>query len=973
MGWSRRLGLGLLVLLPLLLLALWFGPRLTDWNEHRDRLAILAAGRLGQPVMLTGPVKLALLPQPMLEAGGVTIGDADSGLSIQARALRLRLDLGALLRLRLEPREVVLVGAEVRLPWPPTSAQSFRPPPWLTGLRGRIEDSRITIGSVALEQVTADLAAGGTLDALRIDGRFRWRGLDATFQTSLSRPGDDDAAPLALTVSASNASLSASGVLLPQGGFEGTLQGGGNDLAALLPGPGGNFRLRGRLSATADLLTADDLALDIAGSPARGAATLRLAPEPRLDLSLATGRVALDPWVAALRQAQANAAQSAGAWMLPFGIDLSAEAATAGGITLRRLRAAAFLDGEQLTLSDVAAILPGDTSIELSGASTGRPGAGGKLETAIRFTGGTLRTTLLALGAKLERTEPTLLRQGEGRMRLVLEDTQVAMPEFAATIDGARISGAGVLRLGTRPALGLGLSFDRLDLDAWLPERGDLLELATGNTGWDANLRLAAEQASWRGTALERLSVDAALEAGRLTARRVSAKLAGGEAALSGVLAPATAAAGNTPASPARLADVALEVSAPVARPMLALLPATWPAIRDATAPIAGQPLALRLSASGPLTALALRGGLDLGEARMEASGTLDSQARRFGGTLTLRHPGAPRFAAEALQVPAPEWLGEGSFSLIAAIAATPRGGQLDGIDLVAGQLRAGGQLALALAPAARPRLTGRIQAERLPLPAPLGGEEPLPLAPLRLLDAELALTAARVLPPWGPTLTQAAATLRLNGGVLSLDQMRAEAAGGQAEGTATLDGAATPPQATAQLRLSGMALPGPLSGLPLDASAGQADAALDLWATGHSPAAMLSTLGGTAQVTLRGGTLTGIDLGEALRAAARPDAAEALRRAMMGGATAFDQLDATLRLNAGRAMLQQGRIALDGQGGAATVAGELDLARGSLDLALLLAPPEGPPFGLRLTGPWQQPRRVPDLADWLRWKAAQP
>jgi hypothetical protein len=967
MNWPRRLGLGLLLLLPLLLAALWFGPRFTDWNEHRDRLAILAAGRLGQPVMLSGPVQLALLPQPMLEAGGVTIGDGDSGLSIQARALRLRLDLGALLRFQLEPREVVLVGAEIRLPWPPTSAQSFRPPPWLTGLRGRIEDSRIVIGSVPLEGVTADLAAGSATDALRIDGRFRWRGLDATFQTTLGRPGDDDAAPLALTVSAASASLSASGVLLPQGGFEGTIQGGGNDLAALLPGPGGPFRLRGRLSATADLLTADDLALDVAGNPARGAATLRLAPEPQLDLSLLAGRVALDPWVAALRQAQTSGTQA-----LPFGIDLSAEAATLHGITLRRLRAAAFLEGERLTLSDVAAILPGDTSVELSGATTGRLGSGGKLETAIRFQGNALRATLLALGVKLERTEPTLLRQGEGRMRLVLEDSQAAMPEFNAVIDGARVSGAGVLRFGTRPALGLGLSFDRLELDAWLPERPDLLDLAAANTGWDANLRLAAEQANWRGAVLEQLSVDAALEAGRLTARRVSAKLAGGEVALSGVLAPATAAAGNTPAAPIRLADVALELSASVARPMLALLPATWPAIRDATTPIAGQPLALRLSANGPLTALVLRGGLDLGEARMEASGTLDAQARRYAGTLTLRHPGAPRFAAEAFQVPAPQWLGEGSFSVIANIAATPRGGQFDSIDLVAGELRASGQLTLALAPAARPRLTGRIQAERLPLPAPAGGQEPLPLALLRSVDAELALAATRVLPPWGPLLTQASATLRLNGGVLQLDQMRAETAGGQAEGAALLDSTAAPPVAAAKLRLTGMAVTGPLTGLPLDVSAGQFDTELDLRATGHSPAAMLSTLTGTAQGTLRGGVLTGTDLGGALQAAAQPDAGELLRRAMVAGATAFDQMDATLQLNGGRAMLQQGRIGF-GEQASATIAGELDLARSSVDLTLFLAPPEGPPFGLRLTGPWRQPRRVPDMADWLRWKASQP
>lgn len=963
MSWPRRIALGLLAALPVLLVAaLWFGPRLTDWNTHRDRLAILAAGRLGQPVMLTGPVKLALLPQPMLEADGVIIGELqgggpENGLSIQARALRLRLDLGALLRLQLEPREVVLVGAEIRLPWPPTSGQSFRPPPWLTGLRGRIEDSRITIGNVPLENVTAELAAGSATDALRIDGRFRWQSLDATFNTVLGRPGWDDAAPLDLTVAAANASLSASGVLLPEGGFEGTIQGGGSDLAALVPGPGGTFRLRGKLSASADLLTASDLTLDLGGSPARGAATLRLAPVPRLDLALITGRVALDPWMAALRNASAPT--------LPFGVDLSAEAATLRGITLRRLRAAAFVEGDRLTLSDVSAILPGDTELEMSGVTTGRlREAGSKLEAAIRFRGSALRATLLALGVQLDGTDPTLLRQGDGRMRLVLEEAQAAMPEFTATVDGARVSGAGVLRFGARPALGLGLTFDRLDLDGWLPQHLDLMALATRNPGWDANLRLNAERANWRDVTMERLSVDAAMEAGRLTARRLAARIAGADVALSGMLAPG---ANN---APPRLTDMAVEVTAPVARPLLAFLPGTW----DETAPITTQPLALRISANGALNALALRGGLDLGEARMEATGTLDALARRYAGTLTLRHPGAQRLLAEGFGSKPPLWLGEGSFSLIANLNAALSGLLLENFDLVAGEMRLGGQLNMALAPAARPRLTGRLQADRLPLPAPAGGEEPLMLWPLGLVDADLTLQAARAMPPWLPPLEQLSAGLHLNGGILQIDQLQAMLRGGRLEGAASVDSSVSPPAMTAQLRLNSVGLNELAPGLPLSLIAGQLDGELSLRTAGHSATALLTGLEGAARLGVRGGVLVGADLNAALRAAARPDAGAeaALRTALAEGTTGFDQMEATVRLQSGRAMIEQATLAL-GEQAVASARGDLDLARGGIDLSLRLTPPEGPELGLRMTGPLRQPRRVPDIADWLRWRAEQP
>jgi len=958
---GRRLLLAGLALLPVLLgAALWFVPRLTDWNEHRDRLAILAAGRLGQPVTLTGPVKLALLPQPMLEAGGVTIGGPDSSLSVEARALRLRLDWLALLRLRLEPREVTLVGAEIRLPWPPVPGQPFRPPPWLTGLQGRIENSRVMIGQLVLERVNATLAAGATTDALQIGGRFRWRQTDLDFETTLGRPGADGVAPLILTLAGGKASASASGVLLPEGGFEGSLQGGGSDLSALLPAPSGSFRLRGRLSVTAELLTADDLALDLAGTSARGAATLRVAPAPRLDLALATGRVELDPWIAALRRA--------GPLPLPFGLDLSAEAAGFRGLTLRRLRGAAFLAGDRLTLTDVGAVLPGETEIELSGVSTSRPaaagqgaaaGSGDRLEATVRFHGTMLRSTLLALGLPLEGTQPDRLREGEGRFRLVLDGAQAAIPEFTATLDGGRVSGAGVLRFGTRPALGAGLTFEHLPLDGWLRPGLDWPTVQGWLAGMDANLRLSAERAQWHDLAIQGLSADASLENGRLTARRLSGRVAESNVALSGVaqLGPAL-----------QLSDLALEVDAPSAAPLLALLPGDWPD----QVPIGAGALALRLSGNGPPGALVLRGSLGLGDLRAEASGTLDLPGRRYAGGLTLRHPGAPRLLDEVAGLAAPPWLGEGSFSLVSNLTASPQTLHAESFDLVAAGLRLGGQLDLALQ-GGRPRLTGRIAAERLPLPSfDWSGREPFPLAPLSRFDAELAVKAQRVEPFGLAPLENAAATLRLRGGVLELQDLKGQFAGGQLEGGLRLEAGATPPVVALQGRLAGAALPEPLLGLPLDVKSGQVEAQANLRASGHSPAALMATLEGQAQVTLRGGVLDGTDLRAALAVSEQAPLAQAessLRQALLGGATPFEAMQARLRFQSGHVVLEEGQLALP-EAPDARLSGEFDLARGGMDLRLALREGEAPEFGLRMTGSAAKPRLVPEIADWLRWRA---
>lgn len=960
----RRLATLLGALLVLLGAALWLGPRVVDWEAQRPRLAALAAARLGRPVALEGPLRLALLPQPRVEASGVRIGgDEEDGLGVAARAMRLRLDLGALLAGRLEPREIVLVGAEIRLPWPPATTLALRPPPWLLALDARIEEGRVHLGEAVLEGVAARLTAGDALEAVHAEGAFTWRGLPVRFAATLGRPGFDGVATLDLTLAAANATAAARGALLPEGGFEGRMEVSGADLAALLPAPHGPFRATGRLTAGADLLAAEDLVLDLAGAPARGAAALRVAPAPRLDIALTAGRVDLDAWIGALRAAPAAPA-------MPLSLDLSAEAAGFRGLALRRLRGAAFLEGERLTLTDVSALLPGETEVELAGAT-----AGARLELGLRFAGKALRETLAALGLPLPAgTDPARLREGEGRLRLVLEEGQVAVPELAATIDGARVSGAGVLRLGgggaARPALGLGLTFDRLDLDGLVPEAPDWAGLATAGNGGrlggiDANLRLAAEALRWRGAAMERAALDAALENGRLTVRRLSGRIEGADIALSGALHP-----GPAP----RFADLMLELNAGGGiGGLAALLPGEWP---DRSG-LAALPVAMRLSGGGPAEALALRTEGEIGELRVEASGTLDLPGGRGTGALTLRHPGAPRLLGQALGADRrADWLGEGSLSLVATLGASRAGVTAESFDLVAGALRARGQLALGLG-GVRPRLTGRVAAERLPLPE-LRWRAAEPLVPDRLLggfDAELALEAARLEAPGAPALEAVAATLRLAAGTLRVEGLRARLGGGVLEGVLALDAAAETPHLAAELRVTDAAVAGPLLDLPLDLSAGHVEAEARLEAAGHSPAAMQATLSGEVRLQARDGVLVGFDLA-ALAAAAEGagsgEAAEAaIRRALAGGATAFERLDLAARLADGRATLVTARLV--GEGGlTATATGELDLPRNTLDLQVNARPGtgEGPDLGLRLTGPVNDPRRLPEIAAWARWRA---
>ncbi len=596
---------------------------------------------------------------------------------------------------------------------------------------------------------------------------------------------------------------------------------------------------------TAELAAADDLALDLAGVTGRAAATFRFAPVPRLDMALALARLDLDGWIAALRGAAPPP--------LPVGFDISADAASFAGQTLRRLRGGVFREGDRLTLTDLAAQLPGEAQVEGSGATQGQ-----RLDLTLRFAGPSLRASAAAFGVAVDRVDPGALRAFEGHARVEMDAAQVSVPELAATIGSARVSGAGVLRHGARPALGLGLTFDRLELDMLVPPPGGWAEALRAVPAFDANLRIAADVLDLGEVLAERASIDAVLEGGRIGLRRAAARIGGADVSLAGgvVLGP-------TP----RFADLTLEVTAAAAKDLAALVaPALPPGL-------AALPLRLRLAGGGALDALALTAEGELGELRAEGQGTLNAAQSQLNGNITLRHPGAPRLLMLLGAQTPPAWLGEGSFSLIATLAAGASGVTAESLDLVAGGLRARGPLALAL-DGARPRLTGRVAAERLPLPgvAPRGTDL-LPFGALAALDAEIALDAAEVVSPQLPVLREVAARLLLAEGRLALEDIRASWGGGRIDGRIAVDAAARPPVVSGALGLAGATLAGPVFGTPFDIASGAVDAQGRFSASGHAPAALMATLSGEGRFAVANGVLSGVALGAA--AAAAENAAE--------------------------------------------------------------------------------------------------
>jgi uncharacterized protein involved in outer membrane biogenesis len=957
----RHISVGLVALLLLLLGAVWLVPPWLDWNRYRDDVAALASDVLGHPVRIEGGITLRLLPQPLLVAERVSVGTG-TGAGITADQLLLRVALSPLLAGRVDARDLVLRGADIRLPWPlDPEALVLRAPSWLSSLSARIERGRLQLGEVAVTGLEATLATNNISGSFLSAGRARSGGRDWMFTARISRPGGDGAVGVDITLDGQGPAQGLGGVVSGQMQADGTLLGRisvrGPDLSQLLPAPPVPFRAEGRLTSGGGLVAADEMTGEFAGAPVHGAVALRLSPRVRLDVALTASRVDLDAWLPALRKGAEGGAFA----RLPVGIDLSAEAAPLAGGTLREVRGAFDIEAGTVQVREARAVLPGDAQVRLEGRAT-TDGARGRIrfEGEAWLTAPSLRTTLAwAVQAGLgpvDSLPPGVLRRAELAGRVALDGSEINLSGLTGQVDGTPLAASLSWRPAPRPALQALVALERLDLGPWLPDAWPKLPAAARAFGTlSLDLQLEAAQASWRGHAMAPLALELTAEPGRVVLRRLELQGLGAAFAASGTLTEG-----------GRLTDARLDLRADHGAglaPVVAGLLGQDTATR--MAPLLARAVALQIQGGGAPDALGLALAGSLGDLRLEATPTFDLAAGRWAGALTLRHPGAPRLA-EALGIAgAPAWLGDGSFGLVAQITYGPSRIVAEPFDLAAGGLRARG--ALTLARGAMPRLTGTIAAESLPLPLPYPrSPDPLPLEALAGWEASIELTAGEVLLAQERALTDARATIGLTQGVLRIDPLSARLAGGAATGALVFDAAARPPTLALRAGMTGALVSAPVFDAPLDIAGGSLDGTLRLAAAGFSPAGLLASLGGSFTLAGREGVLAGIDVARML-----PDLEEeALRAALSGGATAFERLAMDGTIDRGGLTLT--RAALSGPAGAVTATGTIDLTRALLALRLAVVPavPEAPEIGLRVTGPADAVVRVPELAGAVRWRS---
>jgi uncharacterized protein involved in outer membrane biogenesis len=952
-------------LVGLLLLAIWQVPQWLDWTSYRATIESVASATLGQRVSIGGPVSLTLLPQPVLTASDVSVGSGEANLSMHVNALRLRIAFWPLLGGRVDAQDLVLRSPDLRIPWPAKgNVVHPRAPPWLAAFKARIEDGRLTIGRLLLTGIDADLA---TLDtgAVSASGSAKLGGQQGHFTARLTAVGADGAAGLDATLDglgkASGLGASFSGQVAFDGTLAGVVKTRGPDLAVLLPAPAVPFRADGRLSVGNGLVAISELALELDGSPASGEVALHITPTQRLDISLEAGRLALKDWLPVLLPTGTTIAGMA----IPIAVEVAAASAPFGDGTLEQVHGAFELTGHDLIVHDIRARLPGNASLKLSGRFARAEPTNSRFEGDARLDAPVLRSTLRWADQSFPGMLPRLLMglpdtvgQRAGlSAQVVADDGEITLRQIAGNVDNMSVSGSLGFKRGEPPAVTANLSLDRLVLDPWMGARLP--------SGIDAELQLDIAHASLGGAPINGLSVDAAVEAGNLRLRHLEGRALGTHFSASGMLA-------DTGALSQGAVHIDTENAAGVAR----LLPLFW----QATPALWLGPARLDVQLAGPPEALAAEVKLSLADARLEANSVLNFKTGEWSSTLALRHPGARRLVA-SLGLPGseslhrlPEWLGDGSLSLTAHISGKPDQFTARQIDLTAATLHADGELTLDMRGVV-PVVSGRLGIDSITPPTPSGGSDvPLPFGLLHGWRGDIQLSVGHFAEPAGLPIRNASARLMLANDTLNLEQFQAMAGTGRVAGSAMLDAGAKPPQLHLQLSLIGAAIAGPIWDSPIDLLSGQANASLNVVASGYSPSAMLATLEGHAAVSVHDGVLTGFDLFQLKHVIEEVDvkAAQAnAEAALESGSTGFDHVAITARIAHGSLTIGAGDMT--SAAGAAHIDGNLDFGNRVLDVRVRLQPslPNPPDLAIHLSGSFDRPSRVEELADLARWMAA--
>jgi uncharacterized protein involved in outer membrane biogenesis len=1003
-------------------------PRLVTWNDYRDELTRQAEAITGQKVAIGGRIDLELLPRPTLTLAHATLSTPSTAgagsspsttpgtRSLVVDRLDLRLKPLPLLRGQLAVDSVRLVRPVLRVEAPHATRASAlllagggmllpigsNGPSELT-----VVDGRALVGGGdhaalhSIEAINFQVGSEGSSGPYTLDGEFTIADQKFGITGRLGQFHPDSWSTLQLGVTAPEAGstptvlsfrgLTWSNLAIPRLRGDLSLSGSSaragldaldralgdapkGELPALPDWLAAPFHLTGHLDFVNREAKVDQLQVTLADTQGTGSLAVGLsAPRPEIDLELDLPHLAVaDAWP----EDAAGLAPLAALAGLKGRIDLSVEALDYRGGTIHGLRTTLELTGSgQMTVEQARAILPGQTSVNFTGALAGR-GANALLQGSLAVVSDDLGKLLAWAGLQPHGLAAGQLRTLSLDSRLAMDASTLRFTQAELRVDASRLSGSLALSRGARPQVAGALTLDRLDLDSYLPD-GQAAQLVAGGLqafdDLDLALQARIERLTWHGFRLEEVTLDGRSVAGQLTLNELSARDSdNSKAKLRGTLDLERrtfdlSGAGET-ARPLQLLR-GLGLTPPL---MLARL----------------TPLSVSGSAKGDLQAVDLALELRHDDARLAVKGQIRSPPQgpvSYALAVAGSDPDYRQLLDQMGIVAAPAGTAAAPFDLTAKLT-----GDLTSRSTVAGTAQIG---AMSLtghvdwqSGTPRPKLVIRLSAgepnaddlmslaaiaalrlDPIVTEGPQPGDwstRPLAFGWLDAADAEVDLSSKGGLA--GPGVELKA---RLDKGRLMIDRLSATLWNGQLNAQISLDGARTLPFMALALDLRAVDATALTAWLDLPpAIEGKADLYVDATSAGDNPHDLVRGLIGNGKIALHDGHLVGADLAR-LAGSHAPALASAPASASDAATTDDSGIDAapavavpdlggSFALKRGIATAQTVRLKLADT--PVKLEGTVDLLLWAADLTLSADAVGGPDDGaleLRLVGPLDDPQ----------------
>lgn len=919
---------------------------------------------------------------------------------------------------------------------------------------GRLEivDHRSGL-SETLDNIDLRVVAGSLTGPFQAGGGLSWRGAPLRLEATTGRFAGGAAAPVRLAVTLPGGDperLSGArfaGIVSPEGPgprLQGELRLEGPNLhaavrpmraAALSEKLARPFAFRATVEADDARVRLDNLEAMLGEARGGGSAALNLGENVDLTVNLLFSRLELDPWLPPLiaaadgktppkraatvaKPSPAGAADDDGAVVWPEKLRLKIEAAVdaaayAGG-TLRQGRLTATADKNGVTVERLSALIPGG-GFAATGRAAFSPGSGDapRADFRVELNADNLRALLDWLRIDAAAVPADRLRKSAFAGRLTWNGDRFDAADGEIELDGAKLTGALSADLRARPAFGLRLTADRLDLDAYFSAAaatgepaassaaapsatppGDTPEAAVARllSRGDAALQVRVQELTFGGRVWRDAALDAAAAGGGLDLRNAEIQDADGGkwrltaqvadfAPLTGAQAVLTGDIADLPAT-LRRSGIAAE----------GIATETW-----TTAAPAG-PAHLRLRLAGDRDKLGVETLLSATGGRFELGGHVVKPLSLLG--ISPGNSGRVDLAARLARDDADLLFAPWGFAAPAAPGPFDVYAKFNGdahrltISDIKGMVGAAAITGFARfdRKAVRPWLEADLQTGVLDLdrwrekqnaPTPTAADvaqtagaqtaaaadvAPDPAAVLRRYDGRFALTAAG-LRAGGVDFGNVAAKAHLTDGRLAVDRFDAGQSGGRVGGQAVLSAATAdrPARLHFSATAEGLKPAGPISLGPFAVAGTVADAETDLTVSDPFAPTPLARLNGTARLVARGGALKGVDMAglrDRLQRADRPQVlVEAAMRGLQGGETRITALDAGFTIENGVAETVDSR--LESPTGGVGAVGRVNLAARTLDMLLTVEPDTDPPFPplvVRLIGPLDAPTRSLDL-----------